>query len=249
MPTTAAVTDVRGPTDGALHLTIEHVSQVSGCSGGSPLARSGQRAVEDDDRVAGEVDAVAVERRAHEAAAGGGLQAGEPVAAEALRPERRERRVGAAGDRVLGDAVGRGEEARDEVVAAAAGRRRARGGDDRRGCRRGGRCARSAPRSGASARTAASSSSTASRSPRAPVAYVASGWRRAPRPGRRARATSVAGAAGKSSVMVPSSAVCATRTPLRLDEAHGARACRGRGASRARWRGSRGRTGWSRPRA
>ena len=71
-----------------------------------PHSGACQRAVEHDDRVPREVDAVAVQRRAHEAAARGGLQPGQPVAAEAARPERRQRGVGAAGDRVLGDAVG-----------------------------------------------------------------------------------------------------------------------------------------------
>ena len=96
-----------------LHATIERVSQASRVlERGSRLTRSSEHAVEDDDSVAGEVHAVAADRGAHEAAAGRGLQAGEVVATEALRPERRERSMGAARDRVLGDAVGRGKEER-----------------------------------------------------------------------------------------------------------------------------------------
>src|SRR6478672_2384477 len=107
-----------GPSRRPRTIASESV-QVSRISRKSLLARSSERAVDDDHRVAGEVHAVAVDRAAHEAAAGRDLQGGEVVATKALRPERRERRVGAASDRVLGDAVGRSEEARHEVVAAA----------------------------------------------------------------------------------------------------------------------------------
>jgi hypothetical protein len=47
---------------------------------GSRLARNSEHAVEDDDSVASEVHAVAVDGGAHKAAAGRGLQAGQVVA-------------------------------------------------------------------------------------------------------------------------------------------------------------------------
>jgi hypothetical protein len=88
-----------------------------------------QGAVEDGDGVAGEVDAVAVDGGADQAGAGGHLQPGEAVAAQAVRPVGRQGGVGAAGDRVLGDATGGCEVAGDEVVAAV-GVRGWGGGDD-----------------------------------------------------------------------------------------------------------------------
>src|SRR5206468_913704 len=51
-----------------------------------PHSRHGQRAVDDDDRVTGEMDPVAAERGAHDAAARRGLQAGELVPPEAAAP-------------------------------------------------------------------------------------------------------------------------------------------------------------------
>jgi hypothetical protein len=62
-----------------------------------------QGAVEDRDRVAGEVDPVAVDGGMDQACALGGLQAGEAVAAEAVRPVGGQGGVGAAGDGVFGD--------------------------------------------------------------------------------------------------------------------------------------------------
>lgn len=78
-----------------------------------------QGAVEDGDGVAGEVDAVPVDGGADQAGPGGCLQSGEAGVAEAGGPVGGQGGVGAAGDRVLGNACGRGEEAGDEVVAAA----------------------------------------------------------------------------------------------------------------------------------
>ena len=61
-----------------------------------------QGAVQDGDRVAGEVDPVAVDGGMDQACAVGGLQAGEAVAPEAVRPVGGQGGVGAAGDGVSG---------------------------------------------------------------------------------------------------------------------------------------------------
>jgi hypothetical protein len=86
-----------------------------------------QGAVEDGDRVAGEVDPVAVDGRMDQAGAVGGLQAGEAIAAEAVRPVGGQGGVGAAGDRVFGDAARWCEVPGDEVLATVPVRG---GGDD-----------------------------------------------------------------------------------------------------------------------
>jgi hypothetical protein len=87
-----------------------------------------QGAVEDGDRAAGEVYPVAVDDGMDQACTVGGLQAGEALAAEPVRPVGRQRGVGAAGDRVFGDAAGWCEVPGDEVIAAVPVRRG--GGDD-----------------------------------------------------------------------------------------------------------------------
>ncbi len=78
--------------------------------------------------MAGEVDPVAVDGGMDQACAVGGLQAGEGVAAEAVRPVGGQGGVGAAGDGVFGDAACWCEVPGDEVIAAVPVRRG--GGDD-----------------------------------------------------------------------------------------------------------------------
>jgi hypothetical protein len=77
--------------------------------------------------VTGEEDPAAVDGGMDQAGAVGGVQAGEVVAAEAIRPVGGQRGVGAAGDCVFGDAAGWCEAPGDKIVATAPARR---GGDD-----------------------------------------------------------------------------------------------------------------------
>jgi hypothetical protein len=87
-----------------------------------------QCAVDHCDGVTGEVDSIAVDGGADDTGAGGGLQPGQAGTPHATRPVGGEGGVGAARDRVLGNALGWCEEARDEVVVGARVRRRG-GGD------------------------------------------------------------------------------------------------------------------------
>jgi hypothetical protein len=87
-----------------------------------------QGAVEEGDRVAGEVDPVAVDGGMGRACAVGGLRAGEGVAAEAVRPVGGQGGVGAAGGGVFGGAAFWCEVPGDEVIAAVPVR--CGGGDD-----------------------------------------------------------------------------------------------------------------------
>ena len=68
------------------------------------------------DASAAEDDAVAGEAAVDVAAAAARLEGGEAVAAEPFGPERRQRGMGGAGDRILVDAPGRHEDAADDVV-------------------------------------------------------------------------------------------------------------------------------------
>jgi hypothetical protein len=117
--------------------------------------------------VAGEVDPLAVDGGADQAGAGRDLQPGQAAAAQAPRPVRSQGGVGAAGDRVLGEAAGGCEVAGDEVIAVVQARRGG-GGDDPADAAPGVSWVR-APRSGVSARTVASSLRTARRSPSSAV--------------------------------------------------------------------------------
>lgn len=87
-----------------------------------------QGAVEDSNRLAGEVYPVSADGGTDQPSALGDLKAGEGVAAEPVRPVGGQSSVGAAGDGVFGDAAFWGEVPRDEVIAAMPVRRG--GGDD-----------------------------------------------------------------------------------------------------------------------